>query len=87
MRRPPTMATVWLLGLFGVLGWGMRKLGISPLPLVIAFLLGPRIEETARQAFSVTGSDPFFLFSSWTAGLMTVGAVLVVVLLSRGKSS
>jgi putative tricarboxylic transport membrane protein len=85
--QAPDMATVWLLGLFGVLGWGMRKLGISPLPLVIAFLLGPRIEETARQAFSATGSDPFFLFSSWTAGLMTVGAVLVVILLSRGKSS
>ena len=29
--------------------------------------------KTARQAFSVTGSDPFFPVSSWTAGLMTVG--------------
>lgn len=62
---------------FGFLGWGMRRLGISPLPFVIAFILGARLEDTARQAFSATGGDPFFLFASPVAVALTLAAVAV----------
>ena len=50
------MAAVWITLAFGVLGYVMRVFGISPLPFVIAFILGGRLEDTARQAFDATGS-------------------------------
>ena len=70
---------------FGFLGWGMRRVGISPLPFVVAFILAPRLEDTARQAFSATGGDAFFLFASPVAFALTVTAIVVpmVVYLRR----
>ena len=55
---------IWFALGFGVLGYFMRVLAISPLPFVIAFILGKSLEETARQAYSATGNDPFFLFNN-----------------------
>ncbi|MBX2880459.1 MAG: tripartite tricarboxylate transporter permease [Granulosicoccus sp.] len=71
------MAALWFTIGFGVLGYAMRRLDISPLPFVIAFILGGRLEESARQAFSATGSDPLFLFSSWTSTLLCIMCLIV----------
>jgi hypothetical protein len=37
---------------------------MSPLPFVIAFILGARLEESARQAFDATGGQPVLPVSS-----------------------
>ena len=70
---------IWFALGFGVLGYFMRKLAISPLPFVIAFILGGKLEETARQAFSATGNDPFFLFTSPIAAVFMAMALGVIV--------
>lgn len=70
---------------FGILGYLMRKLDISPLPFVIAFILAGNLEDTARQAFSATGSDPWFLFSSPTAFILMLMAVAVIINGTRHK--
>ncbi|MEO0978093.1 MAG: hypothetical protein AAFY24_12595, partial [Pseudomonadota bacterium] len=72
------MSAVWFAFGFGVLGYFMRRFGISPLPFVIAFVLGGRLEETARQAFSATGGDPFFLLKSPIAAVFILAAVAIV---------
>jgi len=72
---------------FGVLGYFMRLLLISPLPFVIAFILGGKLEESARQAFGATGGDPFFLFTSPVAlvfMLLAVGMILYSARKPRG---
>ncbi|MDD9910061.1 MAG: tripartite tricarboxylate transporter permease [Ahrensia sp.] len=81
------MAALWFAVGFGLLGYVMRRLAISPLPFIIAFILGGRLEETARQAFSATGGDPWFLFSSATSIALLVMTVAVVAVLSaRGRA-
>ncbi len=77
------MSAVWFAFGFGVLGYFMRRFAISPLPFVIAFVLGSRLEDTARQAFSATGGDPFFLFKSPIAAIFILAAVAVIVLSLR----
>ncbi len=77
------MAAVWFTLGFGVLGYLMRRTGISPLPFVIAFILGGRLEVTSRQAFSATGSDPWFLFSSATSTSLMLLAVFILVISLR----
>ncbi len=72
------LVAVWFTIGFGVLGYLMRRISMSPLPFVVAFILGGRLEDSARQAFSATGSDPFFLFSSITSSCLMVLAVFVI---------
>ncbi len=72
------MEAMWFGIGFGLLGYVMRRIGMSPLPFVIAFILGGRLEETCRQAFAATGSDPFFLFSSLVCWAFMLLAVAVV---------
>ena len=59
-----SMIAIWITICFGLLGYAMRRVDMSPLPFVIAFILGGNLEATARQAFAATGGDPFFLFTS-----------------------
>ena len=75
-------AILFALG-FGVLGWLLRRLDISVLPFVIAFILAGTLEDTARQAFAATGGDPFFLITSPLALAFMIAAVAVVVVVSR----
>lgn len=74
---------IWFALGFGVLGYFMRLLAISPLPFVVAFILGKSLEETARQAYSATGNDPFFLFNNPIAALFMALALAVIVISSR----
>ena len=80
-----SMAMIGFALFFGALGYLMIKLGVSPLPFVIAFVLGRQLESTARQAFSATGGDPFFLFSSWIAVAFMAGAAAIIVITVRRR--
>jgi putative tricarboxylic transport membrane protein len=64
----------------------MRRVGMSPLPFVIAFILGGKLEETARQAFAATGGDPFFLFTHPIAAAFMVMSLAVIVFNLRKPS-
>ena len=79
------MEAIWFALAFGVLGYGMRVLVISPLPFVIAFILGGKLEESTRQAFAATGGDPWFLFTNPGAALLMAASVGVVLFTVRKK--
>ncbi|NRB03904.1 MAG: tripartite tricarboxylate transporter permease, partial [Rhodobacteraceae bacterium] len=82
-----SMTAVWIALFFGFVGYAMRRVDMSPLPFVIAFILGGNLEATARQAFAATGADPFFLFNSPIALAFIVLAVGVVTLSLRKSVS
>ncbi|MEM8742812.1 MAG: tripartite tricarboxylate transporter permease [Pseudomonadota bacterium] len=82
-----SLTALWFAIGFGVLGYLMRCLGISPLPFVIAFILGGNLEATARQAFAATGGDPFFLFTHPIAAVFMALAFAVIVLTARGRKA
>ena len=77
------LEAIWFALGFGVLGYFMRVLAISPLPFVIAFILGKPLEETARQAYSATGNDPFFLFNNPIALAFILLSVAVIIFSGR----
>ncbi len=82
-----SFAAVWFAVGFGILGYVMRRLDISVLPFVIAFILANDLEQTARQAYSATGNDPLFLFKSPLALLFLALSVLVVIRYSRDRKA
>ncbi len=48
---------VFVMVLFGVLGYLMRKFGYEPAPLVLAFVLGPMLENNLRKALMLSQGD------------------------------
>lgn len=48
---------ILLMFLFGVLGFVLRKVNISVIPVVIAFFLGPLLEGAVRRSLLLSGGD------------------------------
>jgi putative tricarboxylic transport membrane protein len=58
---------------FGVLGFVLRKLNISLVPVILGLLLGADMENNLRRALSISGGDPSILVTSPIAvGLYSV---------------
>ena len=54
---------IYLMLGFGILGWLMKKYGYEPAPLVLAFVLGPMLENNLRKALILSQGDftPFVM--------------------------
>jgi TctA family transporter len=73
---------VYLLSLFGLLGYIFQKLDAEPAPLLLAFVLGPMMEEFLRRALLISRGDPLVLISRPVSAvmlLMALGLMLLVV--------
>ncbi|HUF91944.1 MAG TPA: tripartite tricarboxylate transporter permease, partial [Candidatus Limnocylindria bacterium] len=44
-----SLLDLWVLVLFGLIGYGLRKLAVDPAPLIVALVLGPFMENSLRQ--------------------------------------
>lgn len=80
-----SMFAIYVTLFFGLLGYMMRKLDVSPLPFVIAFILANTLEEAMRQAFSATGANPWFLVSSPLSVIFILLAIGVTIFFARGR--
>jgi putative tricarboxylic transport membrane protein len=71
---------VIIAGAFGLIGYWMSKHDFEPAPLVLAFVLGPLIEENLRRAMLIARGDPtVFVSRPISAGLLLVAAVLLIL--------
>ncbi|RJQ49704.1 MAG: tripartite tricarboxylate transporter permease [Desulfobacteraceae bacterium] len=48
---------LFLLAIFGFIGYFLRSVGFQAAPLILAMVIGPMIETSLRQALSITGGD------------------------------
>lgn len=73
---------VMLMFAFGLVGYAMRRLGFSPIPMLIAFLLGPILEDGIRRSLLLSGGDVMIFFQRPIAlafiALATVSLFLLV---------
>ncbi|HYE90348.1 MAG TPA: tripartite tricarboxylate transporter permease [Terriglobales bacterium] len=70
---------LWVLTLFGLFGYGLRKLRVDPSPLVVALVLGPMMEKTLRQALFITRGDLLDLVSRpLTASILVVAFAALI---------
>ncbi len=73
---------------FGVLGYIFRKTNIPTAPLILALVLAGEMEQSFRQAMTISEANPMIFFHSFISVTLLGLAVLVVVLpklLSRVK--
>jgi len=54
---------IYLMILFGIVGYLMQKFGFEPAPLVLAYVLSPMLETAVRQSLSISGGSFIIFFS------------------------
>jgi putative tricarboxylic transport membrane protein len=64
----------------GVLGFFMRRYGMSPAALVIALVLGPLAEETLRQTMVVFGGDWSIFLDRTTSRWLLIGIAALLLI-------
>ena len=74
---------VAVLLVMGLVGFGMFLLNIPAAPFLIAFILGPMIEENLRRALAISRGDPAVLLSSPITWVFAVLIILVLGLTVR----
>ena len=73
---------IWLVAIFGVVGYWFIKIGAEPAPLLLGFILGPMMEENLRRALLLSRGDwSVFVTRPLSASLLAVAAILVVIVL------
>jgi putative tricarboxylic transport membrane protein len=72
-----TMHDVWLIFIFGVVGYLMRKLEYPMAPAVLAIVLGPLAEKAFRQSLIGVQGDVTVFFTRPLSGTFMVLAVLL----------
>jgi putative tricarboxylic transport membrane protein len=74
------MHDVWLMLLFGVAGYLLRKLDYPMAPAVLAIVLGPLAEPALRQSLLISsGSFGIFFERPMAAGIMVVAIGLLLL--------
>jgi putative tricarboxylic transport membrane protein len=69
---------IYVMIAFGVLGYLMRKLGYEPAPLVLAFVLGPMMENNLRKALIVSDGS-FWIFLERPISLTCLALALLLL--------
>ena len=74
------MHDVWLMLLFGVVGYLLRKLDYPMAPAVLAIVLGPLAETSMRQSLLIAHGSPSIFFTRPIAGSIMVAAIILLLL-------
>jgi putative tricarboxylic transport membrane protein len=73
---------IWMVALFGLVGYIFIKLGCEPAPLLLGFILGPMMEEYLRRALLISRGDwSVFVTRPISASLLAAAALLLVIVL------
>ncbi len=70
---------VWIMIIFGVIGYILKKCQYEPAPLVLAYVLGPMMEQAMRQSLIISsGSFKIFLVRPISAACLGIAAFLLI---------
>ncbi len=73
---------IWMVALFGVVGYIFVKLGTEPAPLLLGFILGPMMEENLRRALLLSRGDwSVFVTRPLSAGLLAACVLMLCIVL------
>lgn len=74
------MHDVWLMLIFGVSGYLLRKLDYPMAPMVLAIVLGPLAESSMRQSLVISGGSLGVFFERPISGVIMVLSALLFLL-------
>ena len=73
---------VYLMALFGFLGYVFKKLECEPAPMLLGFILGPMMEEYLRRALLLSkGNASVLVTRPISATMLVLAAILLMIVL------
>jgi putative tricarboxylic transport membrane protein len=75
-----SMHDIWLIVIFGIGAFFLRKFDYPLAPAVLAIVLGPIAEPTLRQSLLLSSGDPSIFFTRPIAGPITVIALILILM-------
>ncbi len=76
-----SVVDVLFCGVFGLVGFFLRKIGCEPAPLVLGFVLGPLLEQNLRLSLLISqGNFMTFLTNPISAVLICVSVLVVIAM-------
>jgi TctA family transporter len=73
---------IYMTVLFGVLGYVFGKFKCEPAPMILAFVLGPLVEENLRRALLISRGDPsVFVTRPISAAFLAATVLLLLVMI------
>ena len=73
---------IWMVAMFGFIGYLFIKLGCEPAPLLLGHILGPMMEEYLRRAMLISRGDwSVFVTRPISASLLAAAVVLLIIVL------
>jgi TctA family transporter len=70
---------IYFMALFGVVGYVFSKLGCEPAPMLLAYILGPLMEEYLRRAMLLSRGDPMVFFQRPISATLLALAALAML--------
>lgn len=77
-----TTFDIYLMAIFALVGYILRKIDCEPAPLLLGFILGPMMEEYLRRALLLSRGDPYVLVTEPISATMLVAALVLLVLVA-----
>ncbi len=84
-----SMTDLYLILMFGVVGYVFEKVDIPVAPLVLTLVLGGMMEQSFRQAMTISGGNPKIFFNSAitiTLVVLSIVSMLLPIILPRIKA-
>jgi putative tricarboxylic transport membrane protein len=75
-------ADIWIMAIAGVVGYLLRKVGFEMAPLLLALVLGDRLEEQFRTALTISGGS-YATFVDY-ASLIVIASAVGLLLILQG---
>lgn len=79
-----TVFDIYLMVIFGLVGYLMRKFGFEPAPLAMAYVLSPILESSFRQSLSLSGGD-FAIFFARPISVVCMSIVVILLAFQIGS--
>ena len=78
-----TSFDIYMMCVFGILGYVCVKLECEPAPLILGFILGPMMEENLRRAMLLSRGDPSVFFTKpISAVLLGIAFILLLIVMA-----
>jgi putative tricarboxylic transport membrane protein len=75
-----SIVDVWIMLIMGIIGYGLRKFGFDPAPLVLGLVIAPTLEMSLRQSLIMSnGNWAIFFQRPIAAALLGLCAALLAL--------
>jgi putative tricarboxylic transport membrane protein len=75
-----SVGDIYIVMVFGAIGYGMALLRFQPAPLILGLILGPMMEENLRRSLLLSNGDPLtFVQRPLSATFIAISVLMLVV--------